>query len=71
MSVRRYTENQAAVVLGTPRSTLSLRRRNGWVRPDVIVKVDQPASSNMWTFYNADLVDAVAAGEQSLYRAEE
>ena len=67
MSVRKYTENRTAAVLGVPRPTLAMRRVKGMVRADVFVDVDQPRSKFQRIFYNADMVDEIAAGDDSLY----
>ena len=71
MTIRLYTENVAAQLLEVPRQTLALRRKRGLVRPDVFVRIDRPQTERARTYYNADLIDEVAAGDASLYHTAE
>lgn len=66
---RTYSQQTAAEKLGIHRNTLGIWRREGKVRPDVIVSepaadlgVPQPNT----IVYDADLIDAIAKGEQKL-----
>lgn len=71
---RTYTQNEAAEVLGVHRNTLMSWRKAGKMRTDVVVSepaADLGIPQNTVVLYDADLVDAIAAGKERLAKEPE
>ena len=71
---RTYSQAQAADILGVHRNTLSTWRKQGKTREDVIVSepaADLGIPQNTVVLYDADIIDAIARGEQKLAKPEE
>lgn len=71
---RTYTQNEAAEVLGVHRNTLMSWRKQGKMRTDVVVSepaADLGIPQNTVVLYDADLVDAIAAGRERLAKEPE
>lgn len=71
---RTYSQNEAADVLGVHRNTLMQWRKRNKIRPDAVISepaADLGIPQNSIVLFDADVIDAVARGEQRLDRAPE
>lgn len=66
---RTYSERAAAAQLGMNSPTLRHWRVSGWLADDVVTSgPKRPVGVRAAIYYNADVVDAAAAGEREIVR---
>jgi hypothetical protein len=65
-----YSENEAATILEHPRSTLAYWRKQGYLRPDLVLGPQRgrgPSTGRPSMRYDKSIVDGVAAGTEPLF----